>query len=301
MRSIELSIDVTDVVAIGEPAVIAATLHLPDELARGVPLDLLVCIHGAGYTRAYWDARFEGLPGYSYAAFATERGKAVLAFDMLGMGRSARPEDEGKLSRAKAAAAHHQVVAEVTAGLRDGRWADAAHVITTGIGHSMGGLMVITQQGWHRSFDRVAVLGWANQPMTLGDTDAETMIEAIRPGYLPSPRAAMRALFYMPDVPDALIAADEAIGTTTPSCFGRDALTPGIVHAEAAAIDRPVFLMHGSVDTAADPHREAGYYRASPDVTVMRLADTAHCHNFATRRRELWDRMDRWIASLPID
>ncbi|MDB5738857.1 MAG: hypothetical protein JWO65_2525, partial [Sphingomonas bacterium] len=44
---------------------------------------------------------------------------------------------------------------------------------------------------------------------------------------------------------------------------------------------------------------EASYFKASPDVTVMVLPETAHCHNFATLRHRLWDRMDRWIVSLP--
>jgi pimeloyl-ACP methyl ester carboxylesterase len=300
MRSIELRIDVTDTIAIGEPAAIAATLHLPDTVAEGATLELLIAIHGGGYTRGYWHPRFDGFPGYSFAEHMTALGYAVAAFDMLGMGESARPEDEAKLSREKAAAAHHQVAAEIEAGLASGRWASAGHIVTTGIGHSMGGLMVITQQGWHRSFDRLAVLGWANLPMVLGDIDPAEMAAAIRPGYLPSPRVAMRGFFYAPDVPLALIKADEAAGTTTPSCLGRDALTPGIVHAEAAAIACPVFIAHGVIDTSPDPRGEAAYFKASQDVTVMVLPDTAHCHNFATLRHRLWDRMDRWIASLPI-
>jgi pimeloyl-ACP methyl ester carboxylesterase len=143
------------------------------------------------------------------------------------------------------------------------------------------------------------VLGWANQPMTLGDVTPEELAASIEPGYLASPRVAMRALFYAPDVPLALIEADEAAGSTTPSCLGRDALLPGIVHAASAAIDCPLFLMHGAVDTSPDPHGEVPFFRGSRDVTLMVLEDTAHCHNFATLRHRLWDRLDRWIGSVP--
>jgi pimeloyl-ACP methyl ester carboxylesterase len=97
-----------------------------------------------------------------------------------------------------------------------------------------------------------------------------------------------------------LIEADEAAATRTPSCLGRDALKPGIVHDASASITCPVFVMHGAVDTSPDPHGEVRYFKSSDDVTVMVLRDTAHCHNFATRRRELWDRLDRWIGSLPV-
>lgn len=300
MRSIELRVDITDVIDIGEPGAIAATLHLPDEIAEGAALELIAAIHGGGYTRGYWHPRYTGFSGYSFAEDMAARGYGVLAFDMLGMGESARPDDESRLSRAKAAAAHHHVVTDVAAGLRDGRWASAGRIATTGIGHSMGGMMVIAQQGRHRSFDRLAALGWANQPMVLGDTDPATMAKAIAPGYLATPRETMRALFYWPDVPLALVEADEAAGSTTPACLGRDALTPGIVHADAAAMTCPVFLMHGQIDTSPDPLGEARYFRASRDVTVMTLEETAHCHNFATLRHRLWDRLDRWIASLPV-
>jgi hypothetical protein len=57
--------------------------------------------------------------------------------------------------------------------------------------------------------------------------------------------------------------------------------------------------MHGAVDTSPRPHAEVGYFRASPDVTLMVLPETAHCHNFATLRHRLWDRLDSWISSLP--
>ena len=109
----------------------------------------------------------------------------------------------------------------------------------------------------------------------------------------------MRKLFYWPDVPQGLIEADEAAGSTTPSCLGRDALTPGIVHEASARITCPVFLMHGEIDTSPDPHGEVAFFKASPDVTLMVLERTAHCHNFATLRHRLWDRLDAWVTSTP--
>jgi pimeloyl-ACP methyl ester carboxylesterase len=159
-------------------------------------------------------------------------------------------------------------------------------------------MMVITQQAAHESFDRLAVLGRANEPMLLGDTDPATLAATIQPGYLMTPRAVMRALYYAADVPLGLIEADEAIASPTPACLGRDALQPGIVHDAAAAITCPVFLMQGSVDTSSNPRREPAYFKRSDDITFMLLRDTAHCHNFAGLRHVLWNRLDRWIESL---
>jgi pimeloyl-ACP methyl ester carboxylesterase len=260
---------------------------------------LLVCLHGGGYTRAYWHPNFPNFPGYSFAEYFCARGRMVLAIDLLGMGESTKPEPETLLSRAIVVAANHQVTVEIAAGLQNGTWGRARGITVTGVGHSIGGMMAITQQAAHGSFDRLAVLGWANQPLVLAGLDPAELAASIAPGYLASPREKMRPLFYAPDVPQALIEADEAAGSTTPACLGRDALRPGIVHEASASITVPVFVMHGAIDTSPNPQGEIAFFSASNDITLMRLPETAHCHNFATLRRRLWDRLDSWIAALP--
>ena len=300
MRTHDFSIELGPTCGLDGGAQLAASLFLPDVVADHGTLELLVCLHGGGYRRSYWNAAFPGAQDYSYAAFACAQGRAVLTVDHLGMGESSAPEPETLLNRAMVAAANHHATATVVQGLADGRWARAARVVATGVGHSVGGMMVITQQAAHRSFARLAVLGWANQPMVLGDMDPATLAQIIQPGYIATPRAAMRTLFYAPDVPMDVVEADEANASLTPSCLGRDALTPGIVHAASAAIDVPVFVCHGSTDTSPDPHGEIRYFTASTDVTLLVLPQTGHCHNFAARRHVLWQRMDDWIASLPV-
>ena len=298
MKTAELRIDVSAAAGIAD-AKLAASLHMPDTIPRGRALELLVCLHGGGYRRRYWHANYAGFAGYSFAEHLTAKGYAVLAVDLLGMGESTSPEPETLLSRLKISAANDQATRDVVTGLTDGSFARAGKVTVTGVGHSIGGMLVISQQAEHKSFDRLVVLGWSNEPMVLGDVDPATMAAAIQPGYLASPRVVMRALFYAQDVPLALIEADEADGSLTPACLGRDALQPGVVHQAAAEIACPVFVMHGAVDTSPCPHAEVGYFRASPDVTLMVLPETAHCHNFATLRHRLWDRLDRWILSVP--
>lgn len=287
MNAQQLALDVTSAAAIGEPVQIAATLHLPDTLPDD-RLDLIFAIHGGGYTRGYWDPGFAD-DSYSFARFFTNRGKAVATIDMLGMGESSRPEPEAKLSRATIAAAHAAALAQIVARFD-------RPLSITGVGHSMGGLMIITQAADYPVFDRVAVIGWANEPMVLGDTDPATLRADLVPsGYLPTPRVPMRGFFYAPDVPLALIEADEASGSTTPSCLGRDALTPGIVHEAAARIAVPVLVVHSAIDTSSAPERETAYFSASPDVELQRLADAAHCQNFASNRADHWHRLDEWI------
>jgi pimeloyl-ACP methyl ester carboxylesterase len=299
MRTHDLRINVAQSTGL-DGAEIACSLYLPDDPPTDTPRELLVCVHGGGYTRAYWHPDFRNFPDYSFAENFCARGHAVLAIDLLGIGESAKPEPETRLSRAIVAAANHHVTTEISAGLQDGRWGNAPGIAITGIGHSIGGMMVITQQAAHRSFDRLAVLGWTNQPLVLAGLDPALLAASIAPGYLATPREKMRPLFYASDVPQALIEADEAAGSTTPACLGRDALQPGIVREASAAITVPVFVMHGSTDTSPNPHGEVVFFTSSNDIAFMRLPESAHCHNFATSRHRLWNRLESWIAAFPV-
>jgi pimeloyl-ACP methyl ester carboxylesterase len=287
MKSTDMMIDVTSAVDIGEPVHIAATLHLPEEMNPN-RIDLIFAIHGGGYNRQYWHPDFAD-DSYSFARYFTDKGKAVLAIDMLGMGQSSTPEPESRLNRAKIAAAHAAALAHCVAEL-------SRPVSITGLGHSMGGLMIITQAAAHQGLDRVAVLGWSNQPMVLGDTDvASLQADLIPSGYLATPRKPMRKLFYWPDVPAGLIEADEAGGSTTPACLGRDALTPGIVHDASAKISVSVLIVQSEIDTSPAPEREPGYFSHAPSVELQILENAAHCQNFASTRKSHWMQINDWI------
>lgn len=287
MRSTDKAVDVTSATGLADPTHIAATLHLPDGLTAS-PKHLIFTLHGGGYNRAYWDPPFADA-SYSFARWFTDQGKAVLAIDMLGMGQSSRPEPESRLSSALIAAAHAEALRQIVA-----QWDTAVSV--TGVGHSMGGMMLIAQAADFPDMDRIAVLGWANEPMKLGDADVATLQAGLIPsGYIATPRPPMRRLFYWEDVPLALIEADEASGSTTPASLGRAALTPGIVHDAAARISVPVLIVQSAIDTSPAPHKEVGYFSKSPDVTLQIVEGAAHCQNFAGPRVQHWRRLNDWI------
>jgi pimeloyl-ACP methyl ester carboxylesterase len=287
MQSTDMRLDVTSMTGLEQTVEIAATLHLPDDMPDG-KLQLVFAVHGGGYRRLYWDPPFAD-ESYSFARWFTDHGKAVLAIDMLGMGESSKPEPESLLSGAIVAAAHAAALSQVIAKLDQ-------PVSVTGIGHSMGGMMMIAQAANHPAFDRVAVLGWANEPMLLGDTDVATLQADIIPsGYLPTAREPMRKLFYWPDVPSDLIAADEAHASSTPATLGRDALTSGIVHDAAARITVPVLVVQSEIDTSPAPEKELAYYSASPAVELQIVNDAAHCQNFAGTRSKHWADLNDWI------
>jgi pimeloyl-ACP methyl ester carboxylesterase len=287
MKSKDMMLDVTSAAGLGETIQIAATLHLPDDMPSE-RLHLIFAIHGGGYSRMYWHPPFAD-ESYSFARWFAAKGKAVLTIDMLGMGESSKPEPESRLSSAIIAAAHADALRQVVAELD-------RPLCVTGIGHSMGGMMIIAQAAAHPAFDRVAVLGWANEPMILGDTDVATLQAGLIPsGYLPTPREPMRALFYWPDVPQTLIKADEAHASTTPVTLGRDALTPGIVHQASASICVPVLVVQSAIDTSPAPDKEPAYFSGSHSVELHLINDAAHCQNFAGTRAKHWADLNDWI------
>jgi pimeloyl-ACP methyl ester carboxylesterase len=287
VQSNDMILDVTTAAGLGESTRIAATLHLPDDIPTS-RLDLIFAVHGGGYSRLYWHPPFAD-DSYSFARWFTDQGKAVLTIDMLGMGESSRPEPESRLSTAIIAAAHADALAQVVALLD-------RPLSITGLGHSMGGMMISEQAAAHPVFDRVAVLGWANEPMILGDTDVATLQAGLIPsGYLPTPREPMRTLFYWRDVPTALIEADEAYASTTPACLGRAALTPGITHQAAAQIRVYVLVVQSVIDTSPAPEKELAYYSSAPSVELQILNDAAHCQNFANTRAVHWAALNDWI------
>jgi pimeloyl-ACP methyl ester carboxylesterase len=287
MKSKDMMLDVTSAAGLGETIQIAATLHLPDDMPSS-RLHLIFALHGGGYSRIYWHPPFAD-ESYSFARWFTAQGKAILTIDMLGMGESSKPEPESRLSSQIIAAAHGDALRQIVATL-------GQPLSVTGVGHSMGGMMIIAQAAAYPAFDRVGVFGWANEPMILGDTDVATLQAGLIPsGYLRTAREPMRTLFYWPGMPKSLIDADEAHASATPVTLGRDALTLGIVHQASASIRVPVLVVQSVIDTSPAPDKELAYFSSSPSVELHRLEDAAHCQNFAGTRVKHWAGLNDWI------
>lgn len=277
----------------------SAWLFAPDDVAAEGPVDLLVCFSGAGFGKRYWHSEFAGHAGYSFAERFTSPSRLVLALEHLGTGDSGRPQPVAELTRQVAADADAAAVAQVVEGLTSGRWLPPVPgpITPVGVAHSMGGMVLITQQARHATFDRLAVLGWTNIGLQ-ADYDVEALAAQVATmGYVPSDRASMRPLFHAPDVPVEVMDADDAAATVTPAPLGADALRPGIVRAEAAEVACPVFLAYGEYDLSPSPHEEPAAYAASRDITLVLLPGSAHNHNFSSARFRLWDRLDAWLGT----
>ena len=62
-----------------------------------------------------------------------------------------------------------------------------------------------------------------------------------------------------------------------------------------------MLIGYGAVDVSPEPRAEARLYRNSPDITTVVLAGSAHCHNMASSRHQLWRRLLAWAAAVTGD
>lgn len=302
----------------GEQVGIAALVVAPERPAADAAL--LFCVPGMTYRKEYWDFG----EGYSFARVAAAAGHVVVAVDNLGSGESERPADGEALDLAALARANAEAAAAALALATTGDLLPGLPPLTrprpVGIGHSMGGGLVLLQQAAARSFAALAVLGFSNQPLEgiyeaheREDelSDAERLAwakEHVPPKiwasewermdpYFELPRPGFRELFYAPDLALELIEADEARATVVPKTAAIETTVPRVTAAAAATIDVPVFLAYGATDLSPDPLAEVATYPAAPEITLLRLARSAHSHNLSDDRHLLWRRLLAWTAS----
>jgi pimeloyl-ACP methyl ester carboxylesterase len=320
----ELLLDVSAELPFEERTFLAASIHLPDP-ARDAPRAVLICWPGGSYSRAYWDMRIPGYPGYSFAEHMAAQGFVVIAADHLGVGASSKPADGDQVTFETMSAAAGAFVGQVRAMLRDGsaefgdRPLPSAQVI--GVGHSLGACLTVVTQAEHRCYDAVALLGFTHgqkdvSVAVVGAAECEAIddhaareaaIEQARAFFGESwddvygfaPREPNHAWLHAADVPAAVIAADDAEAVRWPRQSYVEALLAGRSAQFAARIDCNVFLGFGDQDVPPVPQADVTYYPQSNDVTLYVLRNSAHCHNFASTRTMLWDRIGLWAGEQP--
>jgi pimeloyl-ACP methyl ester carboxylesterase len=289
---------------------IAATVHLPHEFSEHPPI--LVALPGGGYNRRYFDIREQG---YSEAAHHAARGIITIAVDHLGAGDSSAPPREVS-TLATVAEANHKALVNILAQLRNGSLRSEVGPIdpcvVIGAGQSMGGHAAVAMQAYHRSFDGLAVLGSSMVCTTM----------PVRPGaraiVVPENASAAEAsiltiggtdwpwVFHWDDVPRALVDADVSGGMpmrgtapvwgslTTPA-FAMTLVLPGVVSAEAAAVDVPVLVAMGERDVCRSPIEELAAFPNASDRALFVAPRMAHMHNFAGTREIFWKRIEAFI------
>jgi alpha-beta hydrolase superfamily lysophospholipase len=311
----ELSVEVGEAIGSGEPLRQTAWLFVPPEPAGTKAV--LLCLAGGTYDKRYWHLEVPGHPGYSFAEHLAAQGYAVLALDHLGVGGSTDPA--GDVGLELLASGDAAVAAQVRAQLQAGTLAPglpALDVPLVGVGHSMGACLTTMVQARARAYDAVVLLGYGVQITNVYDDDNSAAdldariaqsemifrrMNSVAPGATTCvvPRAHLRGIFHAPDVPEDVIAADDAAESRVPVHAAAEVTTPGFVQRFAVEIDVPVFLgLGGVLDVSPDPHAEPAQYRSAKDVTLHVVDGSAHCHNFAGGRTGLWDRIAAWVPTV---
>jgi pimeloyl-ACP methyl ester carboxylesterase len=320
----ELMLDVSASLPFDESICVAASVHLPD-LAAGAPRAMLVCWPGGSYSRAYWDMHIPQHSGYSFADHLTAQGYLVVAADHLGVGASSKPADGDRVNLETMSAASASFVEQARGLLAEGApelgGTPLPKLPIIGVGHSLGACLTVVTQARHRCYDAVALLGFthgqkevsvtavgaaAADPEADGGALRQAAVEQARAFFADTwddvyglvPREPNHGWLHRPDVPAAVVAADDAEAVRWPRQSYVDALLVGYSAGFAAQLDCSVFVGFGDHDVPPVPHHDVAFYTGSDDVTLYILPDAAHCHNFATTRTQLWDRISLWAAGL---
>jgi alpha-beta hydrolase superfamily lysophospholipase len=325
MRTFDVMVDVGPLDGLDGPLANAVTVHLPDTIDG--PVTAMFGFPGGGFGRRYYDVQVR--PGYSQAAHHTGAGFVFVACDHLGVGDSSQP-DLLALTYENLAEANHRATVAVLDRLRAGTMAPGVSPIeierVVGMGQSMGGCLLTVQQANHRTFDRIALLGWSGiytnfpapdgsritYPMPPRGTDLRPIADQVLGKVAPDVEH-FRFCFHWPDEDPELverdldsyrpytgvIRGDEVTpwgSSSLPAC-AVTMMTEGSVAREAATIDVPVLVASGEVDVIPDPWVEPTAYRGSSDVSVVVVPRMAHMHNFARTRTQLWERIAAFARS----
>ena len=321
---ISLSFDVSAAVGSNEELIQRAWLFLPEHPADAHAV--LLCLAGGTYDKHYWHVKVEGHPAYSFGEHMAALGFVVIAVDHLGIGESTDPISSGPLGLTLLAAGDAEVARQIRERLQRGYLHDDLPPSTAalvGVGHSMGACLTTMVQATAHPYDAVALLGYGVQITNVYDdkADAADLEQRIQQTlelscqlagakstdrHIIGPRSYLADLFYAGEVPSNVIEADTAVQSRVPLRAAAEVTTSGMVEHYAPKVDVPVFLAFGkAVDVSPNPHAEPGNYTGSPDVTLYLVPKSGHCHNFASHRGQLWDRIARWVttvvpASVPV-
>jgi pimeloyl-ACP methyl ester carboxylesterase len=305
---LDVSADLPADITRGEKIEISAWVFAPDPAKLSARPFVTALLNGGTYDKRYFHVQIPGHPGYSMAEHLRDLGHVVILLDHLGVGESSRSPNQMGVTRQVAAAANHAAVLQCYDRLRAGTLHPSLGPISdflkVGGGHSMGAFQSITQQAEHATYERLLVLGYTaiGVHLTLGGqlhSADPGPLDFSKPDYALRDRSQLRSTFHWEDVPDAVVAADDALLVEVPYVLSTQSITGGIVSGDAGRITVPVYICLGERDVSPDPHAEPSFYKSSPDVTLHILPRSGHCQTFASTRTVMWDRIDGWVKSIP--
>jgi pimeloyl-ACP methyl ester carboxylesterase len=281
---------------------VAVDVHLPERPAdRPV---LLACLPGGGVTRRYFD--LDGGPGmdFSFARAMTAAGHVVCAMDPVGVGDSTRPEDGFDLTVEVQARLMHRALEIVRRSVVHG--VDLAALPCVGVGHSAGAMLTGARQAAFRDCSALILFGFGARGLPQYLTPEHQAALAEPDGGRSRLVEFARAMFGGESYFDGPVRETDnpaghalrAVGARTLATVAIQAMTPGNIAPELAAIDVPVFLAVGDRDMTGPPFLLGADYVACPDFTLHVVPDAGHHVFVAPAARRLYARIANWIEGL---
>jgi pimeloyl-ACP methyl ester carboxylesterase len=312
LRTTKVSVDVSELV----PFAGSFTLHgwvRTSSVPTSPSPTLLCCLAGGKCSTGYFDLQVEGYPNYSMADYLAARGFVVVAFDHLGVGRSSSVEDIFLVTPSLASAvndyAHRAVIAQLVSGTLVPDLRPLPGLVSIGVGHSMGAMLLGVQQARHATFAAVAMLGHGvglpsvltEEELSLarqGEVSEKAIVTLARTRFtVPQAPGSSRpppGSFLPADLPEPVRDAFMAQQTELLYSCGLTSMLPGSTDREKAVITAPVFLGFGEDDLTQDFIGCAALFGAANDLSLFVLPGAAHCHNQSALRTTLWDRLAYW-------
>ena len=261
---------------------------------------LLLAVHGANYNHKYWDVPVINGHEYSFARYMAERKYAVLAIDQLGAGESTKPADGDSVTLEQTASGIHQVITQLRSG--ENAVGYAFEMVAT-VGHSLGSINIIYEQGTYHDADAVVTTGAGHVPHALPIPDS-VILEMLQHEYIEFP-AELRApaFYYAPGADPDVIEYD---GNNLADLMARGQLKTAILTSFDPAASRvgqvsgDVLVQLGEFDSlfpTTYAGGEAAYFNSASSVTVQPLAGVGHDFNTHFRNHEGWKLMDEWLRS----
>ncbi|QJB68770.1 alpha/beta fold hydrolase [Parasphingorhabdus halotolerans] len=283
---------------------LTANLYQPEDKQSGT---VLFCLPGGSATRDYFDLGTVDEFDFSFVSRMTQLGHTLIVMDHPGIATNPLPTNHPFLTPRQSAS---YLASACQLLLDDGRLRDKKAV---GLGHSMGGMILVLMQARSNLFSQVALLGSSARGLDWGLDDHEKtyigMPDAVEIDLEELVLRKFKAPFPMvasgPSGKSITFGGHNAeltqrlrdVSTNLFAAGGMMSMIRGSFAPEAAAIDVPMFFAFGDHDIGAPPDEVPIDFTGSPRVETHVLEDTGH-NNFAFPSiADLCIKLDQWVGS----
>ena len=288
----------------GSPWRLTANLYQPNDAQSGT---VYYCLPGGGATRDYFDLGTVDNFDYSFVSRMTRLGHTLIVMDHPGIATNPLPKDHPFLTPRQSAS---YLASACKMFLHDSRLRGKR---TIGLGHSMGGMILVLMQARSKLFNQVALLGSSARGLDWGlddhersyvgkpDTIACDLEDLVKRKFkVPFPMATngpSGKSITFGGYNEELTQRLREVSTNLFAAGGMMSMIRGSFIHEAAAIDVPIFFAFGDHDIGAPPDEVSADFTVAPRVETHVLENTGHNSFAFPSIAELCTKIDQWVRT----